>query len=67
MDGYTITPLGYAVFTALYLLPAIIAAARKHHHGWSILFLTVLLGWTVLGWIVALIWSGSAVKRPESD
>ena len=37
-----------------YLLPAIIA--NKHPNGTAIFWLNVLLGWTLIGWIVALIW-----------
>ncbi len=41
----------------LYFLPGIIAIRRKHHNDTAILVLNLLLGWTVLGWIAALIWS----------
>lgn len=42
---------------ALHFLPAIIAGVRHaHNFGW-ILLVNVLLSWTVIGWIVALIWS----------
>lgn len=44
-------------FLALHFLPAIIAAARHaRNFGW-ILLANLLLSWTVIGWIVALIWS----------
>jgi len=46
----------------VYFLPAIIAAFRRHHNGAAIALLDLLLGWTVLGWIAALIWS---VTRTE--
>ena len=42
---------------ALHFLPTIIAAARHtQNFGW-ILLVNLLLSWTVIGWIVALIWS----------
>jgi hypothetical protein len=41
----------------LYLLPTIIAFGRHHHSANSIMLVNVLLGWTVIGWIVAFIWS----------
>jgi hypothetical protein len=40
---------------ALYFLPAIIAAVRHTHNSTAILLLNVFLGWTVVGWFVALI------------
>lgn len=46
---------------ALYLLPAIVAGSRRHHQATSIFLTNLFLGWTVIGWIAALIWSVSAV------
>ena len=45
---------------SLYLLPTIIATARKHSNAMSIFILNLFLGWTFLGWIIALIWSFAA-------
>ncbi|MGD0739893.1 MAG: superinfection immunity protein [Terracidiphilus sp.] len=39
----------------LYFLPAIIAAARHTHNSTGILLLNIFLGWTVVGWFVALL------------
>ena len=40
---------------ALYFAPAIVAAARRTHNATGILLLNLFLGWTVIGWFVALI------------
>lgn len=45
----------------LYFTPAIIASNRNHQRHGGILVLNLLLEWTVLGWIVALVWSLSAI------
>lgn len=42
---------------ALYFLPAIIAAARHTHNATGILLLNIFLGWTGIGWLVALLMS----------
>ena len=43
---------------ALYFLPAIISASRgKHSNRSAILALNLLLGWTLIGWVVALVWA----------
>jgi hypothetical protein len=42
---------------ALYFLPTIIAAFREHSQFLPILLLDVFLGWTLVGWVVALVWS----------
>ncbi|WP_337054083.1 superinfection immunity protein [Pseudoxanthomonas sp. USHLN014] len=41
----------------LYLLPTIEAALRKHRSLAGVALLDILLGWTVLGWIGAMIWA----------
>lgn len=51
----------------LYFLPAIVAQQRGHHNTGAILLLNVLLGWTVLGWIVALVWSATAVRVARTE
>lgn len=45
------------LFLGLYFLPTIVANQRKHRQYAAILTLNLLLGWTGLGWIIALIWS----------
>jgi Superinfection immunity protein len=44
---------------ALYCLPLTIALARQHRQGGAISLLNLLLGWTLLGWVGALIWAVS--------
>ena len=41
----------------LYFLPTIVAALREKHDKVSIFLLNFLLGWCLIGWIVALIWA----------
>jgi hypothetical protein len=44
-------------FLAIHFLPTIIAAVRRvKNFGW-ILCVNLFLGWTLVGWIVALIWA----------
>ena len=44
------------VLVSLYFLPTMIAGSR-HPNGGAIFFLNLLLGWTLLGWIGALVWA----------
>lgn len=46
-----------------HFLPTIIALARGHHDGFAIFLTNLLLGWTVIGWFVALIWSTTSIQR----
>ncbi len=41
----------------VYFLPTIISRLRKHHNWVAIGVLNLFLGWTFLGWVVALVWS----------
>lgn len=62
MDGLIL--LAFAAL--IYFLPAIIAANREHHQTGPIVILNLFLGWTLLGWVVALAWSVSSVAKPAS-
>ncbi len=46
----------------IYFLPFIVAIARKHLDSTAIFVLNLFLGWTFIGWVIALIW---AVKKFE--
>jgi len=46
-----------------YFLPWIIALVRGHQDTMAIFFLTLLLGWTGLFWIIAFVWSLTHVRR----
>ncbi len=45
-----------AILSAGYMLPWAIAAVRDVPH-WLVFWINLLLGWTIIGWIVALIMS----------
>ncbi|MDN4292758.1 superinfection immunity protein [Citrobacter freundii] len=42
---------------ALYLLPGIIASSREHKNSTAIWVLNIVLGWSFLGWVAALVWA----------
>ena len=39
---------------AIYFLPSLIAAARHTHNATGIFLLNLFLGWTGIGWLIAL-------------
>jgi hypothetical protein len=60
---------GKVVVVALiigYFLPAIVASLRRHANAAAILILNLFLGWTFLGWVIALIWSATSNIRPKT-
>jgi hypothetical protein len=42
---------------AIYFLPGIIAAARHKRNTVSIFALNLFLGWSLIGWVIALVWA----------
>ena len=62
MDGIVLY-LIVAIVMGLYFLPSITAWMRGHHSKWAIIALNFLLGWTIIGWIGALIWSLTGTRQ----
>jgi hypothetical protein len=58
------------MFTALmfiaYWLPTLLAFHRRHRNRVAILIVNFLLGWTVIGWVAALIWSTTGNTEPAT-
>jgi hypothetical protein len=60
--GFIFGSVAISFVIGLYLAPAIVALARRHHNRGAIFVLNLLLGWTLVGWVVALVW---AVSQPH--
>ena len=52
-----------AVALGLYFLPSLVAVLRRHHNVVAIFVLNLTLGWTVLGWVAALVWAFTVVDK----
>lgn len=50
------------VVAGVYLIPTVVAFARGVPSPWSVAVINVLLGWTLIGWAVAL---ALAVRDPR--
>ena len=48
----------------IYFLPTFVAKGKKHPNFMSIFLLNFFLGWSLLGWVIALVW---AVKNEKSS
>lgn len=51
-----------AACIVVYFLPAIVAARLKHNNLFGVSVLNVFLGWTLVGWVVAVVW---AFAKPQ--
>jgi hypothetical protein len=49
------------ILVVCYFIPTVVAFSRKHHNAGAICALNIFLGWTVVGWVTALVW---ALTRP---
>lgn len=60
--------LGYfllwLIIALIYFVPTIVACGRNHKNALAIFILNLFLGYTLIGWVVALIW---AVYNQETD
>lgn len=62
----TAATLTLLFLTALYFLPTMIAGLRGHHQCGAIIVLNFLTGWTVIGWIIAMVWASTRVQPQRS-
>lgn len=54
-----------AILLTLYFFPTIIAMARSARAAGGVFVINLFLGWTILGWILALAWAagGETAER----
>ena len=52
-----------AVAVVVYFLPCLVAGWRNHPQAGPTLVVNLFLGWTGIGWVVALAWSLSSISR----
>ena len=62
--NYSVT---FLVLIGVYMLPGLIAALRRHRNQNAIFILNLLLGWTLLGWIAALVWAATNDARQNAS
>jgi len=55
--------LAFFCMVVLYFAPAIIAHHRRHESSTAIFVVNLLLGWSVIGWIVCFAWASSGNSR----
>ena len=59
----TLIVLGIAL--GIYFIPSFVASDRGHHNTAAIVVLNLFLGWTFLGWVLALVWACTVVRPKE--
>lgn len=51
------------LFTAVYFLPFIVASYKEKQNLFLIFILNFFLGWSVIGWIILIIWAYTGKSR----
>ena len=57
--------LFFLVALFIYFIPTIVAFARNHTNALAIFILNLFLGFTLIGWVVALIWAVYNKEMPK--
>ncbi len=66
LGGIILGIIFLVVAVPIYFFPAMIAWFRQHQSLAAVIMLNALLGWTVVGWIVILLWALSGPGEAES-
>jgi hypothetical protein len=68
MESLIVTLIAWGVGLCFYFLPIAVAMMREKRNKTPIFALNLLLGWTVLGWGLALVWAlvtDEPKRRPQ--
>jgi len=57
--------IGVIVLVSCYFMPTIIALVRGKRRGGSVALVNFFLGWTVIGWFIAFMWSCTGKTRAD--
>ena len=67
MDNSIVLVVFVMIFVLVYFFPAFVASRRGHHQVTAIFLLNLFLGWSFIGWVGALIWAATAVRRYDRN
>lgn len=51
----------------IYFLPSVVAHSNRHKNEGAIILLNLFLGWTLVGWVAALVWTQVKDKEEEAN
>jgi hypothetical protein len=49
-----------------YFIPSFTASVKKHPYTTGVFILNIFLGWTIIGWVGALVWAVSVKNKSET-
>jgi Superinfection immunity protein len=66
-NGEIIRLLLWLIMLGIYLIPTLVARCQEHHQLYAIGVLNLLLGWTLVGWIGALVWAFKSLPNQKTN
>lgn len=45
------------IVAVIHFIPSIVAYKRRHRNILPIIIINIFFGWTLIGWVIALVWS----------
>jgi len=54
----------FVFIVGVYFFPTIVATLREHRNDVPVFVLNLFFGWTLIGWVAALIWACTDHCRP---
>ena len=64
-QGFSRVSVMVIITVAVYILPTLLAWKRQSSRRWRITLINLLLGWTLVGWIVAMVMTFAYEPPPE--
>jgi hypothetical protein len=66
-SAFVLMGLAIILILLLYFLPWLIGLSRRVNSGGALLLVNLLLGWTLIGWLICMIWAvtGTTVEQDE--
>ena len=58
--------VGCIIFLVVYFIPTFVGFSRNKYNKTAIFLLNFFLGWSLIGWVVALVWAVSKDKQPQT-
>jgi len=65
MFEHTVTVIELMLIAIIYMLPTLLAFARDIPARHTITVLNIILGWTLIAWVILFVWAMSAQTSPE--
>lgn len=59
--------LTIGLLALVYFFPTIVAGNRQHKNAGAVFALNLFLGWTLVGWVLALVWSVTAQEGEQQQ